>query len=71
MADVRDILDELRLERDAVNDTIIVLQRLAAAGGRRRVRPRKSMTAVTAIDAPMRRGRPRSTGVNVRAAGGA
>jgi hypothetical protein len=50
--EIEKMLDELRTERDQVNDAILVLERLAAGRGKRRGRPPAWMSAVK------RRGRP-------------
>jgi len=50
--DINKMLDELREEREQVEDAILVLERLAAGRGKRRGRPSAWMTAVK------RRGRP-------------
>ena len=49
------MLEELRAERDAVEQAIFVIQRIAAGRGRRRGRPPAWMTEVK------RRGRPPGT----------
>jgi hypothetical protein len=50
--DINKMLDELRAERDQVEQAILVLERLARGQGKRRGRPPKWMTEVK------RRGRP-------------
>jgi len=71
MLDVNKMIKELRAQRDAVDETIIILQRLGATSGRRqRGRPPKWMTAATAIDAPTRRARRRGDDAKTRAVGG-
>ncbi len=50
--DIEKMLDELRAERDQLDEAIITLERLAAGRGKRRGRPPAWMTAVK------RRGRP-------------
>jgi hypothetical protein len=45
MMDTTEILTELRQQRDRLNEAIIVLERLASGGHRRRGRPPKWMTA--------------------------
>ena len=52
MMDIDKILSELRTERDQLAEAILILERLAAGGGRRRGRPPRWMTALK------RRGRP-------------
>ena len=42
------MLSELRAQRDHIEEAIIVLERLAASGGRRRGRPPKWMARATA-----------------------
>jgi hypothetical protein len=50
--DINKMLDELRAEREQVEQAILVLERLARGQGKRRGRPPKWMTEVK------RRGRP-------------
>jgi hypothetical protein len=58
MVNLGNILRQLRARRDAVNESILVLERLAAGRGPQRSRPMKSMTPATVIDAPRRRPKP-------------
>ncbi len=54
--DILKMLEELRNEREQVEEAILTLERLAAGRGKRRGRPPAWMTAVK--DATKRRGRP-------------
>jgi len=60
--DLYSILDQLRQQRDHVDQSIAALERIAAGQGRRRGRPPKWMAeaaAATAVAVPAkRRGRP-------------
>jgi hypothetical protein len=61
--DLYSILDQLRQQRDHVDESIAALERIAAGMGRRRGRPPKWMaTAAAAVSAPAvapkKRGRP-------------
>jgi hypothetical protein len=62
--DIDPILNELRKERDRVEEAITVIERLQLGGGKRRGRPPawmqnlKSVSHVNSSDAPKRRGRP-------------
>jgi hypothetical protein len=61
--DINKILEELRTERSQVEMAIVSLERLGAARGKRRGRPPKWLSAVTAAAAqPKRRGRPPGSG---------
>jgi hypothetical protein len=62
--DVNKILEELKAEREQVEMAIISLERLGAARGKRRGRPPKWMSEVSAATAakPKRRGRPPGSG---------
>ncbi|MGA3026053.1 MAG: hypothetical protein ABSF98_14885 [Bryobacteraceae bacterium] len=63
--DINKILEELRAEREQVGLAIISLERLGAAQGKRRGRPPKwlsEVTAATAAAKPKRRGRPPGSG---------
>ena len=51
--DINKMLDELRAEREQVEQAILVLERLARGQGKRRGRPPKWMTGMK------RRGRPK------------
>jgi len=53
--DILKMLEELRTERAQIEESIIVLERLASGRGKRRGRPPAWMAAVSA---PKRRGRP-------------
>ena len=44
------MLEELRAERQQIEEAILVIERLAAGSGRRRGRPSKWMSKVTAAD---------------------
>ena len=55
--DVQAILNELRQEREQIEEAIMSLERLARGQGKRRGRPPKWMTE-TGASAPRRRGRP-------------
>ena len=62
--DLYSILDQLRQQRDHVDESIAALERIAAGMGRRRGRPPKWMTqaaaAANAAVAPVKkRGRPK------------
>jgi hypothetical protein len=62
--DLYSILDQLRQQRDHVDESIAALERIAAGMGRRRGRPPKWMTqAAAAVNAaaapPKKRGRPK------------
>ena len=46
--DVKKLLDELRFERDLVEDAILNLERLRASGAKRRGRPPKWLQAARA-----------------------
>jgi ABC-type transporter Mla subunit MlaD len=62
--DLNSILDQLRQQRDHVDESIAALERIATGMGRRRGRPPKWMTeaAATATPAPAKkRGRPKKT----------
>jgi hypothetical protein len=60
--DLNNILQQLRLQRDHVDESIAALERIAAGMGRRRGRPPKWMTQAAAANAaatePKKRGRP-------------
>jgi hypothetical protein len=56
MVDVGKILTQLQARRAAINDCILVLERLAAIRGPWRGRPPKWMTTPTAVNAPKQRG---------------
>jgi len=61
--DINKILEELRAEREQVGLAIISLERLGAAQGKRRGRPPKWLSEVTAAAGkPKRRGRPPGSG---------
>ena len=44
------MLEELRAERQQIEEAILVMERLAAGSGRRRGRPPKWMSKATAVD---------------------
>ena len=54
--DINKMLEELRLEREQIEEAIMTLERLARGRGRRRGRPPAWMAATK--DVPKRRGRP-------------
>lgn len=54
--DITKMLEELRAERDGIDQAIMVLQRLSAGQGKRRGRPPAWMSAMKA--GTKRRGRP-------------
>ena len=60
--DLNNILQQLRVQRDHVDESIAALERIAAGMGRRRGRPPKWMAeaakANAAAEAPRKRGRP-------------
>lgn len=57
--DILNMLGELRQERDRLEEAIIVVERLAAHGGKRRGRPPKWMQEVKSeVVGGKRRGRP-------------
>ncbi len=57
--DVSKMLAELRQEREAIEEAILILERLARGRGKRRGRPPLWMTNTGGDDAPVRRrGRP-------------
>jgi hypothetical protein len=60
--DINKILEELRAEREQLELAIVSLERLGAAQGKRRGRPPKWMTELTAAAKPKRRGRPPGSG---------
>jgi hypothetical protein len=63
--DITRILEELRTEREQVEMAILSLERLGAARGKRRGRPPKWISEVTAVVTaakPKRRGRPPGSG---------
>jgi hypothetical protein len=60
--DINKILEELRAEREQVEMAIVSLERLGAARGKRRGRPPKWLSEVTAAAKPKRRGRPPGSG---------
>jgi hypothetical protein len=61
--DINKILDELKAEREQVEMAIVSLERLGSAQGKRRGRPPKWLSEVTAAAAaPKRRGRPPGSG---------
>lgn len=55
--DISKMLEELRAERSAIEESILVLERLAAGRGKRRGRPPQWM----AIAVQKRRGRPKGS----------
>jgi hypothetical protein len=55
--DVSNILRQLREQRDALDDSILALERLVAGTGKKRGRPPKWMVAAREVEGP-KRGRP-------------
>jgi hypothetical protein len=55
--DVSNILRQLREQRDALNDSILALERLVAGTGKKRGRPPKWMVAAREVEGP-KGGRP-------------
>jgi hypothetical protein len=60
--DVNKILEELKAEREQVEMAIVSLERLGASQGKRRGRPPKWLSDLTAAARPKRRGRPPGSG---------
>lgn len=67
MANILEMLAELRQERDQLEDAILTMERLAAGGGKRRGRPPKWMQNITA-GAPGRSRKPHSKETRARMA---
>jgi hypothetical protein len=60
--DLSNILKQLREQRDALNESILSLERIVAGSGPRRGRPPKWMAAAREVEAPKLRGRPLGKG---------
>jgi hypothetical protein len=54
--DTGQILQDLRRQRDQLDEAILALERLAAGTGKRRGRPPKWLAAAKTVDVPKRRG---------------
>ncbi len=57
------MLEELRSERQRLEEAILVIERLAAGGARRRGRPPKWMSKVTSVDGTATQPKKRSVSV--------
>jgi hypothetical protein len=57
--DVNKMLQELREEREAIEEAILILERLARGRGKRRGRPPAWMSSITTKTATRKVGRPR------------
>jgi hypothetical protein len=55
--DIAKMLSELRSEREQIEEAIVVLQRLATGGGKRRGRPPKWMSQAVPVDTEPRKRR--------------
>jgi hypothetical protein len=60
--DINKVLEDLKAERDRLALAIASLERLSAIHGKRRGRPPKWLTEVTAAMTTKRRGRPPGSG---------
>lgn len=57
--DVTKMLAELKQEREAIEEAVMILERLARGQGKRRGRPPAWMTSLTKATATKKPGRPR------------
>jgi hypothetical protein len=56
--DINSILEELRQEREQLEEAILSLERLAAGGAKRRGRPPAWMALARSVEPKTKRGRP-------------